>query len=72
MSAHKITIAIDGYSSCGKSTLARLAVKLARLHRQRRYVYRARRHHASVKCKNPTDHDKVLEAISMYQSVFCL
>jgi CMP/dCMP kinase len=42
MSAHKIIIAIDGYSSCGKSTLAReLAVKLGYNYIDSGAMYRA-------------------------------
>jgi cytidylate kinase len=42
MSAHKITIAIDGFSSCGKSTLAReLAIRLGYNYIDSGAMYRA-------------------------------
>lgn len=65
MSAHKIIIAIDGFSSCGKSTLAReLATKLGYNYIDSGAMYRAitlyfLRHHVDF-----ADHSEVLDAIA--------
>ena len=65
MSAHKIIIAIDGYSSCGKSTLAKeLAVKLGYNYIDSGAMYRAitlyfLRHHIDF-----NDPIKTLDAIA--------
>ena len=65
MSAQKIIIAIDGYSSCGKSTLAKeLATKLKYSYIDSGAMYRAitlyfLRHHVDY-----SDHGKVLDAIA--------
>jgi cytidylate kinase len=65
MSAHKIIIAIDGYSSCGKSTLAKeLAAKLKYSYIDSGAMYRAitlyfLRHHVDY-----SDPVKVLDAIA--------
>ena len=65
MSAHKIIIAIDGYSSCGKSTLAKeLAAKLKYSYVDSGAMYRAitlyfLRHHIDY-----SDPVKVLDAIA--------
>src|SRR4051812_13142159 len=64
MSAHKIIIAIDGYSSCGKSTLAKeLAARLGYNYIDSGAMYRAITLYFlrnSVHCDN---HDEVLEAM---------
>ncbi len=65
MSAQKIIIAIDGYSSCGKSTLAKeLAAKLKYSYIDSGAMYRAitlyfLRHHIDY-----SDHGKVIDAIA--------
>ena len=65
MLAQKIIIAIDGYSSCGKSTLAKeLAAKLKYSYIDSGAMYRAitlyfLRHHVDY-----SDHGKVLDAIA--------
>ncbi len=65
MSAHKIIIAIDGYSSCGKSTLAKeLAARLGYNYIDSGAMYRAitlyfLRHHIDF-----NDSAKVMEAIA--------
>lgn len=65
MSAHKIIIAIDGYSSCGKSTLAKaLAVKLGYNYIDSGAMYRAITLYFlrnNVVLSNPAE---VMEAIS--------
>ena len=65
MSAHKIIIAIDGYSSCGKSTLAKeLATRLGYNYIDSGAMYRAitlyfLRNHVDF-----SDHSEVLDAIA--------
>jgi CMP/dCMP kinase len=66
----KIIIAIDGYSACGKSTLARaLAKRLQYLHIDSGAMYRAvtlyfMRHHINI--QDPQDVQDALEKISIY------
>jgi cytidylate kinase len=65
MSAHKIIIAIDGYSSCGKSTLAKaLAAKLGYNYIDSGSMYRAITLYFLRNGINPIDVDNVAEAIS--------
>jgi len=65
MSAHKIIIAIDGYSSCGKSTLAKeLAVKLGYNYIDSGSMYRAITLYFLRNAVDNTDHNKVLDAIA--------
>ncbi len=65
MSAHKIIIAIDGYSSCGKSTLAKeLAVKLGYNYIDSGAMYRAITLYFLRNAVDLTDHAKVLDAMA--------
>jgi CMP/dCMP kinase len=65
MSAHKIIIAIDGYSSCGKSTLAReLAAKLEYSYIDSGAMYRAITLYFLRNQVNFSDHNEVLAALS--------
>lgn len=65
MSAHKIIIAIDGYSSCGKSTLAKeLASRLGYSYIDSGAMYRAITWYFLRNSIDCNDHDKVLEAIA--------
>ncbi len=65
MSAHKIIIAIDGYSSCGKSTLAKaLAVKLGYNYIDSGAMYRAITLYFLRNNVAMTNHAEVIEAIS--------
>jgi len=65
MSAHKIVIAIDGYSSCGKSTLARqLATKLGYVYIDSGAMYRAITLYFLRNSIDLNDHDQVLEALA--------
>ncbi|MGN6566732.1 MAG: (d)CMP kinase [Flavipsychrobacter sp.] len=65
MSAHKIIIAIDGYSSCGKSTLARqLAAKLGYVYIDSGAMYRAITLYFLRNSVDINDHDHILEALS--------
>lgn len=65
MSAHKIIIAIDGYSSCGKSTLARqLAAKLGYTYIDSGAMYRAITLYFLRNSVDINNHDQVLEALS--------
>ena len=71
MSSHKIIIAIDGYSSCGKSTLAKeLAKKLGYNYIDSGAMYRAitlyfLRNHVDL-----SDHGAVLDAIANISLLF--
>ena len=57
---HKITIAIDGYSSCGKSTLARdLARRLSYVYVDSGAMYRAVTLHLLRESISPLDEDRV-------------
>lgn len=65
MSAHKIIIAIDGYSSCGKSTLARqLATKLGYTYIDSGAMYRAITLYFLRNSIDPSNHEQVLEALA--------
>jgi cytidylate kinase len=65
MSAHKIIIAIDGYSSCGKSTLAKeLATKLGYNYIDSGAMYRAITLYFLRHFVDFTDHHKILDAIA--------
>jgi len=65
MSAHKIIIAIDGYSSCGKSTLAKeLAVLLGYNYIDSGAMYRAITLYFLRNQVNFADHSAVLDAIA--------
>ena len=65
MSAHKIIIAIDGYSSCGKSTLAKeLAVKLGYNYIDSGAMYRAITLYFLRNQVDFSDHSAILNAIA--------
>jgi len=65
MSAHKIIIAIDGYSSCGKSTLARqLATKLGYTYIDSGAMYRAITLYFLRNGIDLNNHEQVLEALA--------
>jgi cytidylate kinase len=65
MTAPKIIIAIDGYSSCGKSTLAKeLAVKLGYNYIDSGAMYRAITLYFLRNTIDITDHNKIAEAIA--------
>lgn len=65
MSAHKIIIAIDGYSSCGKSTLAKaLAVKLGYNYIDSGAMYRAITLYFLRNSVAMNSHTEVMEAIN--------
>ncbi len=65
MSAHKIIIAIDGYSSCGKSTLAKaLAVKLGYNYIDSGAMYRAITLYFLRNSVAVNSHTEVMEAIN--------
>lgn len=65
MTAPKIIIAIDGYSSCGKSTLAKeLAVQLGYNYIDSGAMYRAITLYFLRNLVDISDHNKVLEAIA--------
>ena len=65
MSAHKIIIAIDGYSSCGKSTLAReLATRLGYNYIDSGAMYRAITLYFLRNGIDFSDHNAVLDAIA--------
>lgn len=65
MSAHKIIIAIDGYSSCGKSTLAKaLAVKLGYNYIDSGAMYRAITLYFLRNSVAMDSHTEVMEAIN--------
>ena len=65
MSAHKIIIAIDGYSSCGKSTLAKeLSVLLGYNYIDSGAMYRAITLYFLRNRINYADHSEVLDAIA--------
>lgn len=65
MSAPKIIIAIDGFSSCGKSTLAKeLARRLAYNYVDSGAMYRAITLYFLRNHVDDTDHSKVLDAIA--------
>src|SRR5271154_580533 len=65
MSAHKIIIAIDGYSSCGKSTLAKeLAAKLGYHFIDSGAMYRAITLYFLQNNVDLKDHDAILRALA--------
>jgi cytidylate kinase len=65
MSAHKIIIAIDGYSSCGKSTIARaLAARLGYNYIDSGAMYRAITLYFLRNGIHLTDHNDILDAIA--------
>jgi cytidylate kinase len=65
MSAHKIIIAIDGFSSCGKSTLAKeLAAKLGYNYIDSGAMYRAITLYFLRNQVDYSDHHKVLDALA--------
>jgi cytidylate kinase len=65
MSAHKIIIAIDGFSSCGKSTLAKqLAAKLGYNYIDSGAMYRAITLYFLRNSINFSNHDEVLDALA--------
>jgi cytidylate kinase len=65
MSAHKIIIAIDGFSSCGKSTLAKqLAAKLGYNYIDSGAMYRAITLYFLRNGIHINDHDQILDALS--------
>src|SRR5579885_1595934 len=65
MSAHKIIIAIDGYSSCGKSTLAKqLARKLGYNYIDSGAMYRAITLYFLRNGVDINNHGQVLDALS--------
>jgi CMP/dCMP kinase len=65
MSAHKIIVAIDGYSSCGKSTLAKdLAGKLGYNYIDSGAMYRAITLYFLRNNVDLSDHGKILDAIA--------
>lgn len=64
MSAHKIIIAIDGFSSCGKSTLAKqLAAKLGYNYIDSGAMYRAITLYFLRHSVHISDHEQVLKAL---------
>ena len=65
MSAHKIIIAIDGFSSCGKSTLAKeIATRLGYNYIDSGAMYRAITLYFLRNSINYADHSEVLDAIA--------
>ena len=71
MSAHKIIIAIDGYSSCGKSTLAKqLAAKLGYNYIDSGAMYRAITLYFLRNGVNINNHDQVLDALANIHLAF--
>src|ERR1700744_11660 len=73
MSAHKIIIAIDGYSSCGKSTLAKeLSVLLGYNYIDSGAMYRAITLYFLRNGIDYSDHDKVMAALSSINLTFVL
>ncbi len=71
MSVHKIIIAIDGYSSCGKSTLAKeLAKKLGYNYIDSGAMYRAIALYFLRNQVDFSDHNKVLDAIANINLTF--
>ncbi|MEI8280743.1 MAG: (d)CMP kinase, partial [Bacteroidota bacterium] len=65
MSARKIIIAIDGYSSCGKSTLARqLAAQLGYNYIDSGAMYRAITLYFLRNNVNLKDHEQILAALA--------
>jgi cytidylate kinase len=65
MSAHKIIIAIDGFSSCGKSTLAKeLAAKLGYNYIDSGAMYRAITLYFLRNQVDYTNHTEILDALS--------
>ncbi len=65
MSAHKIIIAIDGYSSCGKSTLAKqLAAKLGYNYIDSGAMYRAITLYFLRNGVDISNHNEVLDALA--------
>ncbi|MCW3121096.1 MAG: cytidylate kinase [Flavipsychrobacter sp.] len=71
MSAHKITIAIDGFSSCGKSTLAKeLAKRLGYNYVDSGAMYRAITLYFLRNYIDLTDHAKVQAALDDITLVF--
>jgi CMP/dCMP kinase len=71
MSAHKIIIAIDGFSSCGKSTLAReLATRLGYAYIDSGAMYRAITLYFLRNYVNLSDHGAILDAIANISLTF--
>ncbi len=71
MSSHKIIIAIDGYSSCGKSTLAKeLAGKLGYSYIDSGAMYRSITLYFLRNQVNYSNHDDVLNAIANINLTF--
>lgn len=71
MSAHKIIIAIDGYSSCGKSTLAKeLAARLGYAYIDSGAMYRAITLYFLRNGVNLTDHASIMDAIANINLTF--
>lgn len=71
MSAHKIIIAIDGYSSCGKSTLAKeLAARLGYAYIDSGAMYRAITLYFLRNSVNLTDHASIMDAIANINLTF--
>src|ERR1700742_3450943 len=65
MSAHKIIVAIDGFSSCGKSTLAKeLATQLGYNYIDSGAMYRAITLYFLRNHVDYTDHGQVLNALA--------
>lgn len=73
MAAPKIIVAIDGYSSCGKSTLARqLAARLGYNYIDSGAMYRAITLYFLRNGVDSKDHDEVLDALSNIHLSFTL
>jgi cytidylate kinase len=71
MSSHRIIIAIDGYSSCGKSTLAKqLAKKLGYHYIDSGAMYRAITLYFIRNNVDLKSHDEILEALSNIHLTF--
>ncbi|GAA4464429.1 (d)CMP kinase [Nemorincola caseinilytica] len=71
MSAHKMIIAIDGYSSCGKSTLAKeLAARLGYNYIDSGAMYRAITLYFLRNAIDLGDHNEVLDALSQISLSF--
>src|SRR5580700_4274901 len=71
MSAHKIIIAIDGFSSCGKSTLAKeLATKLGYNYIDSGAMYRAITLYFLRNQVNFSNHVEILDAIASIHLLF--
>jgi cytidylate kinase len=71
MSAHKIIIAIDGYSSCGKSTLAKeLATRLGYNYIDSGAMYRAITLYFLRNAVDYSSHNEVLDALANISLAF--